>query len=217
MKFIFIIFLFFVSNATFANEDQDDEVEVINLYESKSLDQMVLENLNEEEDTEEVYENLNENEEIETRQVAVQQIENVENNYIFKNDVKDLENYFNNLQNINSKTLQNQIIEVLQNLELNLEIEKDKQIFFLIVNYLQSIGQINKSYELVKRYEINNDKNLYFFIGGPDGLSKAILGKADQVISLSNLTFPHVLAKVILMEQIYRSICIMNNHPYHRS
>ena len=165
MKFIFIIFLIFISNATFANEDQDDEVEVINLYERKSLDQMVLENLNEEEDTEEVYENLNENEEIETSQVAVQQIENVKNNYIFKNDVKDLENYFNNLQNINSKTLQNQIIEVLQNLELNLEIEKDKQIFFLIVNYLQSIGQINKSYELVKKYEINNDKNLHFFTG----------------------------------------------------
>ena len=165
MKFIFIIFLIFISNATFANEDQDDEVEVINLYESKSLDQMVLEKLNEEEDTEEVYKNLNENEEIETSQVAVQQIENVKNNYIFKNDVKDLENYFNNLQNINSKTLQNQIIEVLQNLELNLEIEKDKQIFFLIVNYLQSIGQINKSYELVKKYEINNDKNLHFFTG----------------------------------------------------
>ena len=165
MKFIFIIFLIFISNATFANEDQDDEVEVINLYESKSLDQMVLENLNEEEDTEEDYENLNENNEIETNQVDVQQIENVKDNYIFKNDLKDLENYFNNLQNINSKTLQNQIIEVLQNLELNLEIEKDKQIFFLIVNYLQSIGQINKSYELVKKYEINNDKNLNFFTG----------------------------------------------------
>ena len=163
MKFIFIIFLIFISNATFANEDQDDEVEVINLYESKSLDQMVLENLNEEEDTEEDYENLNENNGIETNQVEVQQIENVKDNYIFKNDLKDLENYFNNLQNINSKTLQNQIIEVLQNLELNLEIEKDKQIFFLIVNYLQSIGQINKSYELVKKYEINNDKNLNFF------------------------------------------------------
>ena len=165
MKFIFIIFLIFISNATFANEDQDDEVEVIILYESKSLDQMVLENLNEEEDTEEDYENLNENNEIETNQVEVQQIENVKDNYIFKNDLKDLENYFNNLQNINSKTLQNQIIEVLQNLELNLEIEKDKQIFFLIVNYLQSIGQINKSYELVKKYEINNDKNLNFFTG----------------------------------------------------
>ncbi len=165
MKFIFIIFLIFISNATFANEDQDDEVEVINLYESKSLDQMVLENLNDEEDTEEVYEKLNENDETETNQVAVQQIEIVKDNYIFKNDVKDLENYFNNLQNINSKTLQNQIIEVLLNLELNLEIEKDKQIFFLIVNYLQSIGQINKSYELVKKYEINNDKNLHFFTG----------------------------------------------------
>ena len=166
MKFIYIIFLIFISNCIFANEDEKSEVEVINLYESKSLDQMVLENLNEEEGViKEVNENLNENVEIETNQVEVQQIENIKNNFIYQNDIKDLKNYFKNLQKIKSKTLQNQIIKVLENLELNLEIEKDKEIFFLIVNYLQSIGQINKSYELVKRYEINNDNNLNFLIG----------------------------------------------------
>tara|TARA_B100001769_G_C21912191_1_gene492183 strand:- start:145 stop:606 length:462 start_codon:yes stop_codon:yes gene_type:complete len=70
--------------------------------------------------------------------------------------------------------------------------------------------------EKIKHWE-ESCSNLYFFIGGPDGLSKDVLDRADLVISLSNLTFPHVLAKVILMEQIYRSKCIMNNHPYHRS
>ena len=60
-------------------------------------------------------------------------------------------------------------------------------------------------------------KNLYFFIGGPDGLSKEIFEMSSHVLSMSNFTFPHILAKVILMEQIYRSKCIMNNHPYHRS
>ena len=60
-------------------------------------------------------------------------------------------------------------------------------------------------------------KNLYFFIGGPDGLSKEIFEISDHILSMSNFTFPHILAKVILMEQIYRSKCIMNNHPYHRS
>ncbi len=59
--------------------------------------------------------------------------------------------------------------------------------------------------------------NLYFFIGGPDGLSKEIIEMSDHILSMSNFTFPHILAKVILMEQIYRSKCIMNNHPYHRS
>ena len=166
MNFFYIIFLIFISNCIFANEGENSEVEVINLYESKSLDQMVLENLDEEEDLiNEVNENLNENVEIESNKVEVQQIENIKNNFIYQNDLKDLKNYFKNLKNIKSKTLQNQIIKVLENLELNLEIEKDKEIFFLIVNYLQSIGQINKSYELVKRYKINNENNLNFLIG----------------------------------------------------
>ena len=47
MKIIFIIILIFFSNYIFANEENNNEVEVINLHESKSLDQMVLENLNE--------------------------------------------------------------------------------------------------------------------------------------------------------------------------
>ena len=166
MKFIYIIVLIFISNSIFAKEGENNEVEVINLYESKSLDQMVLENLNEEEEAiKEVNESLNENVEIEINQVEVQQIENVKNNFIYENDIKELTYYFKYLQNIKSQTLQKQIIKVLENLELNLDIEKDKEIFFLIIDYLQSIGQINKSYELVKRYEINNDKNLNFFFG----------------------------------------------------
>ena len=62
-----------------------------------------------------------------------------------------------------------------------------------------------------------NYANIYFLIGGPDGISDYVREKADLIISLSKLTFPHQLAKIILTEQIYRSICIMNNHPYHRS
>ena len=64
---------------------------------------------------------------------------------------------------------------------------------------------------------IENSSNIYFLIGGPDGISDEIRKKANYLISLSNLTFPHQLAKVILAEQVYRSICIMNSHPYHRS
>ena len=107
---------------------------------------------------------LNENNEIENEnEVEVKQIEIIKDNFIYKNEIKDLKNYFDNLQNINSKTLQKQIIEVLENLQLNFEIEKDKEIFFLIVNYFKSIGQINKSYELIETYELNDDKNFNFY------------------------------------------------------
>tara|TARA_B100000989_G_scaffold261530_1_gene212620 strand:- start:413 stop:2170 length:1758 start_codon:yes stop_codon:yes gene_type:complete len=164
MKIIFIIFFILFSNSVFANQQDSGEVEVINLYESKSLDQMVLDNLNEEVVKEEV-ENLNDIEETETNEVEVKQTETFKNNFIYKKNLKNLENYFNNLNRINSKTLQTQIIEVLENLQLNLEIEKDREIFFLIINYLQSIGQINKSYELIEDYDLSDDKNFSFYTG----------------------------------------------------
>jgi 23S rRNA (pseudouridine1915-N3)-methyltransferase len=59
-------------------------------------------------------------------------------------------------------------------------------------------------------------KNLAFIIGGPDGLCQKILQRANQVWSLSELTLPHHLAKVLLLEQLYRADSMLNNHPYHR-
>ena len=53
-------------------------------------------------------------------------------------------------------------------------------------------------------------------IGGADGVSAAVLAKADIKWSLSALTLPHPLVRVILMEQLYRAMSINNNHPYHR-
>lgn len=55
-----------------------------------------------------------------------------------------------------------------------------------------------------------------FIIGGPDGLHNSVLKRADFCWSLSALTFPHPLVQVILSEQIYRGISVLNNHPYHR-
>lgn len=54
-------------------------------------------------------------------------------------------------------------------------------------------------------------------IGGPDGLSDELLSQAAIRMSLSALTFPHTLVRVIILEQIYRAWSILNNHPYHRA
>ena len=163
MKFIFIILLYLFSTSIYANEEGDNEVEVINLHESKSLDQMVLENLEEENEIEEIVEVSNELDEVEINEVDVSQIEMKKNKFIFNNETKDLKNYFDNIKKINSKSLQSEIIKVLENLQLNLDNEKDKEIFFLIINYFKSIGQINKSYELIERFQINEDANLNFY------------------------------------------------------
>jgi len=58
---------------------------------------------------------------------------------------------------------------------------------------------------------------LALLVGGADGLSDQVLQHCDEKWSLSRLTFPHALVRVIVAEQIYRSLSLLNNHPYHRA
>ena len=59
-------------------------------------------------------------------------------------------------------------------------------------------------------------QDLAIVIGGPDGLADEVLQRADQKISLSDLTLPHPLVRIVLIEQIYRGWTLINNHPYHK-
>jgi len=59
-------------------------------------------------------------------------------------------------------------------------------------------------------------KSIDFIIGGAFGLDEIILKTANIKLSLSEMTFPHQLVKVILLEQIYRAQTILDNHPYHK-
>ena len=68
----------------------------------------------------------------------------------------------------------------------------------------------------IKEYQINSISSISFIIGGSDGLSKKILSKCQEKISISKLTFPHRLARIIWIEQIYRSFKIIKNEPYHK-
>jgi 23S rRNA (pseudouridine1915-N3)-methyltransferase len=58
--------------------------------------------------------------------------------------------------------------------------------------------------------------NVSFVIGGPDGLSQTCLDQADAKWSLSNLTLPHPLVRIVFVEQLYRAWTILQNHPYHK-
>jgi 23S rRNA (pseudouridine1915-N3)-methyltransferase len=59
-------------------------------------------------------------------------------------------------------------------------------------------------------------RDVAFILGGADGLSEDVKKSADLIWSLSPLTLPHGLARVVLAEQLYRAFSILQNHPYHR-
>ena len=71
--------------------------------------------------------------------------------------------------------------------------------------------------QLLQRHLDQGTQDLAFLIGGPDGHSAETRKTAGQLISLSEMTWPHRLVRIMLFEQIYRAVTIMVNHPYHRS
>ena len=64
---------------------------------------------------------------------------------------------------------------------------------------------------------LKDGRDLALLIGGPDGLASACLARADERLSLSPLTLPHGLVRVVLAEQLYRVASLAQGHPYHRA
>jgi 23S rRNA (pseudouridine1915-N3)-methyltransferase len=59
-------------------------------------------------------------------------------------------------------------------------------------------------------------RDVAFVIGSADGLDRELKAGADLLLSLSSLTLPHALVRVLLAEQLYRAVSLIQNHPYHR-
>ena len=70
--------------------------------------------------------------------------------------------------------------------------------------------------KLVGRWRDEGRNGVAFVIGGADGLDPAFVGRAALTLSFSPLTWPHQLVRIMLAEQLYRTITILSGHPYHR-
>ncbi len=75
------------------------------------------------------------------------------------------------------------------------------------------------SVQLAERTEawLNDGRDVALVIGGADGIDPAFKQTADEAIRLSDMTLPHALARVLLLEQLYRAWSLRANHPYHRA
>lgn len=84
---------------------------------------------------------------------------------------------------------------------------------------LDVLGKAISTEQLAKNIDSlkSSYQEICFVIGGADGLCQTLLDEAHEKISLSKLTFPHMLVRTILAEQVYRAWSILRNHPYHRS
>ncbi|MEX1099667.1 MAG: 23S rRNA (pseudouridine(1915)-N(3))-methyltransferase RlmH, partial [Bacteriovoracaceae bacterium] len=63
--------------------------------------------------------------------------------------------------------------------------------------------------------KLETSRQLVFIIAGAEGFERGVLNASQEKLSLSKLTFPHKLARLLFIEQIYRAITIKENHPYH--
>ncbi len=79
----------------------------------------------------------------------------------------------------------------------------------------KDLSSVDLSQTLLKSLE-GSVPELAFAIGGPDGHGSGLLDKASLTLRMGKMTWPHQLARVMLAEQIYRSITILSGHPYHR-
>lgn len=86
-----------------------------------------------------------------------------------------------------------------------------------------ALHETGKEYESVQFAKLlrsladTGTADIAFIIGGADGHSRSTLDQADKLLSLGRMTWPHLMVRGLLAEQIYRAYSIQNNHPYHRA
>ena len=126
-------------------------------------------------------------------------------------------NYNFTITALESQTRKSISAENTKNLEEKLILEAASGSSLLIA--FDELGKQQSSKELsksIEKWQLEGD-SVAMIIGGADGLSSELKQKCNLIWSLSNLTLTHSMARLLLVEQLYRGHSLMTNHPYHRS
>ena len=100
----------------------------------------------------------------------------------------------------------------------SLKLEHIKKFKNKFIFALDEEGELLNSLEFANKIRDSMEDNLdiVFIVGDANGLPSDVIKNSNMVLSLSKLTLPHLLARVVLIEQLYRSFSIINNIPYHK-
>ena len=130
---------------------------------------------------------------------------------------KQLPNHFKvsdiEVKPFSSKSLDKDSIQEAEGLEILKYVDQDALVI-LWDRQGQKIDSLGFASLLQK--QIDQGTNINFIIGGANGVSENLLKNSQLILSASELTFPHRLFKILLMEQLYRASTINRNHPYHK-
>tara|TARA_B100001248_G_scaffold143493_1_gene107757 strand:+ start:17422 stop:17895 length:474 start_codon:yes stop_codon:yes gene_type:complete len=105
---------------------------------------------------------------------------------------------------------------IIMNMESDLILSYLSQNDYVIL--LDEKGKIYNSKSFSKKIEnflLHSQKRLIFIVGGAFGFNDKLKTRANEMLSLSNMTFSHQIIRLLFLEQLYRSFTIINNHPYH--
>ena len=113
------------------------------------------------------------------------------------------------------RTKQGVVSQYMENEAVRIELALSDQPIRVV---LDEHGDVIDTKALAKKlgHWLQSGKDVAFVVGGPDGIHADVKKKADWMWSLSPLTLPHPIVRVVLAEQLYRAWSLLNHHPYHR-
>ena len=134
------------------------------------------------------------------------------------NYIKRLKHYINFeiKEIVVSKNKKSSNKNIIMNIESDLILSYLSQNDYVILLDEHGKGYDSKSFaKKIENFLLHAQKRLIFVIGGAFGFNDKLKARANEMLSLSNMTFSHQMIRLFFLEQIYRSFTIINNHPYH--
>lgn len=108
-------------------------------------------------------------------------------------------------------------MEIVKNREGERILKKIKDSDYVITLEIKGKKLTSEKFaSLVEKTALDGHSTIDFVIGGSLGLSQEVMKRSDYALSFSDMTFPHQLMRLILIEQVYRAYRIINNYPYHK-